>query len=424
MPINRARIREYLRQGEGAPPPVFVGHDDVLNDILVTAKDSAGQSKKTHVVQGAPGAGKTSLLHEMQKRWTGEDGFPRVVALHSTQLLYNSLNGVGAVLEAWTMDEGKWKRTLTDRIKRLSGIGIGPGGLSMEFSDVQIPETLYMVANRYPVKEQARPIIVAVDEAQRLSRGQTAPEALFLQEIHDGGSGLPLILVLAGLSDTDARAREMHLTRGRTVHEVRPLTQAQARDFMRRLALWFGLDTSRHNTRLEALADICDGWPRHLRFAGVSLAEEALRIDGDMHRMDWPAMAARTWQERQAYYNSQRTSRMRHAKALLAAVMQDIPTQANGPRSLEDTEVLASIVRHRRIGDTPDNIPWSLPKGMDAEDFLEDLVHQGALYIDGEGYVHSPIPSFKAFLINQGRQPDTEPTKRNDEGDDGTDFRA
>ncbi len=169
MPINRARIKEYLRQGEGAPPPVFVGHDDILEDVLSTAKDSAGQPKMTRIVQGAPGAGKTSLLHEMQKRWTGEDGLPRVVALPSTELLYSPLNGVGAVLDAWTMDEGKWKRTLTDRIKRLSGIGIGPGGVSAEFSEAQVPETLRMLAGRYPAKEQARPIIVAVDEAQRFA---------------------------------------------------------------------------------------------------------------------------------------------------------------------------------------------------------------------------------------------------------------
>ena len=73
MPIHRDRIIEYLRQGEGAPPPVFVGHDTILTDVLTTAKDSAGKPKMTRIVQGAPGAGKSSLLHEMQKLWLGTD---------------------------------------------------------------------------------------------------------------------------------------------------------------------------------------------------------------------------------------------------------------------------------------------------------------------------------------------------------------
>ncbi len=53
------RIREYLRQGEGAPPPVFVGRDAILADILKASRESAGQPKMTRIVQGAPGAGKS-----------------------------------------------------------------------------------------------------------------------------------------------------------------------------------------------------------------------------------------------------------------------------------------------------------------------------------------------------------------------------
>ncbi len=66
MPLNRARINEYLRQGKGTPPPAFVGRETFLDDIPTTAKASASQPKMTRAVQGAPGAGKSSVLHEMQ----------------------------------------------------------------------------------------------------------------------------------------------------------------------------------------------------------------------------------------------------------------------------------------------------------------------------------------------------------------------
>ncbi len=412
-------IREYLRQGEGAPPPVFVGHWNILDDILATARDSAGQPKMTRIVQGAPGAGKTSLLHEMQKRWTGTDGTPRVVVVSSEAVTQNTSGVIQAIMAAGLSDPNGWLKIVRERFRRLTSVGasVAGYGLSAEFDVYREAKLISMAVRQGRARAWKHPVILAVDEAQALKGDYDSIPACFLREIHNGGTGLPLGLVLAGLSDTEAKADAMQLTRGRKIHEVKPLTEAQARDFMRRLALWFGLDTSRHNSRLEALADICDGWPRHLRHAGEILAEEVLRVNGDMTRMDWPAMTSGTWERRQAYYDSQRNSRMRHAKALVAAVMRDIPAHGDGTRRVEDTEVLASILRHRRYGDAPESVSWSLPKGMDAEDFLEHLVHRGALYISDEGNVHSPIPSFRTWLIEAGTMPEPSPDRRT--GDDG-----
>ena len=408
MPIHRDRITEYLDQDEGDPPPVFVGHDTILDDILDTATRKAGRPKVTRIVQGAPGAGKSSLLHEMQKLWLGTDEKPRVVVLSSTHLLHDPRIGVGAVLDAWTMEKTKWKRTLADRSRRVSGFGVGPGGLSVRFSDERIPGTLREVASAYPATEHSVPLIVAVDEAQRFGRDQTSPEALFLQDIHDGSSGLPLLLVLAGLSDTAEKARGMHLTRGRKIHEVEPLTQAQARDFLCGLALYFGLDTASHTPRLEALADICDGWPRHLRYAGVSLAEETLRVDGNMHRMDWPAMRRMTWTLRQEYYSDQNSSSMKQADILTARVMAGL---RDGMRTRHVEKLIEDS-----LADRPGQ---RLPEGKSALWFLNHLIHQGALYRAPDDGVHAPIPSFRSYLIEWGSEPDQTPARDVTEPDSG-----
>ncbi len=403
MPIHRDRILEYLRQGEGAPPPVFVGRGDILKDILTTAKDSAGQPKMTRIVQGAPGAGKSSLLHEMQKRWTGEKGTPRVVALSSTDITDDPSVGVGAVLEAWAMEEAAWKRTLADRLERLRGVGVGPGGLSLGFSDAEVPGTLRMVAKRHPARAGSVPVVVAVDEAQRFAGDETTPEARFLQTIHDGSSGLPLVLVLAGLSDTAEKARGMHLTRGFRIHETEPLSTAEARDFMRRLALWFGLDTSRHNARLDDLADICDGWPRHLRYAGETLGQTALDVDGNMDLMDWTNIENEALHLRQRYYRDQNSPEMRRADILTARVMAGLK---NGMRFGEVEELIEDSV--------VDRPRQRLPKGKDAAWFLDHLIHQGALYRHTDDGVHSPIPSFRRYLIEWGTEPERRVTMENE----------
>ncbi len=394
------RVREYLDQDEGDPPPIFVGHTKILEDILDITTRKAGRAKITRIIQGAPGAGKSSLLAEMQKRWLGKDGKPRVVALSSTYLMKNPHMGVGAVLDAWTMAEAKWTDTLKERLGRLRGFGVGPGGLSVEFADSEVPGTFRELAARYPPAKEGCPVIVAVDEAQRMDRGKTSPEALLLQEIHDGTSGLPLVLVLAGLSDTAARANDMHLTRGARLHEARPLTEFQARDFIRRLAIHFGLDTFRHNAHLEALADLCDGWPRHLRHAGEVLARRTERTDGVMDHMDWPAMRNRTWTLRQEYYRKQTSRTMRRSRFLLAEILHNIPVSSD-ETTITDADIIDQMNRIHSQHESGGAIEWTLPRNRDAEWFLDHLIHQGALYEDGDGYIHSPIPSFKAFLTRK-----------------------
>ena len=215
MPINRARIREYLRQGEGAPPPVFVGHDDILKDILTTAKDSASQPKMTRVVQGAPGAGKSSMLHEMQKRWTGKDGTPRLVEVSSEAVIQNVSGVIRAIMAAGLSSGDSWWNILQERFRRIRAVGasVAGYGLSAEFDVYADVKMLGMAMERSRREAWNHVVILAVDEAQALSGDHESTYACFLREIHNGRTGLPIGLVFADLSDTDARARQMHLAR-------------------------------------------------------------------------------------------------------------------------------------------------------------------------------------------------------------------
>ncbi|MCY4228028.1 MAG: hypothetical protein OXF20_10140, partial [Gammaproteobacteria bacterium] len=69
---QKRELETFLRQTEGSPPPVFIGREGVLEDIALAAeqvwKDTGsgmrGMEKATRIVQGAPGAGKSSILNE------------------------------------------------------------------------------------------------------------------------------------------------------------------------------------------------------------------------------------------------------------------------------------------------------------------------------------------------------------------------
>ncbi len=414
MPINRARIQEYLRQGEGAPPPVFVGRGDILRDILTTARESAGQPKMTRAVQGAPGAGKSSLLHEMQRKWTGENGNPRVVTFSSESVIQDTSSVIQAIMAAGISSRDGWRRILRDRIRRLKSVGASVAGysLSAEFDDYREARLLSTATRRGQERPWKRPVILAVDEAQALKEDSSSVSACFLREIHNAVIGLPLTLVLAGLSDTADRARKMHLTRQIAVLETKPMAAKEAREFMRKLAVWFGLDTFRHTARLNGLADICDGWPRHLRYAGVALAEEALRTNGDMERMDWKHVGNETWCLRQRYYRDQNSPEMQHADILTARVMAGLK---DGMRSGQVEELVENSV--------VDRPRQRLPEGRSALWFINHLIHQGALYRDPDSRVHSPIPSFRRYLIEWGAGHERKTDARNDIPDDnGTDH--
>ena len=397
MPIRYDRIREFLRQDEGDPPPVFVGRGTILDDILNTARLKAGRAKVTRVLQGAPGAGKSSLLKEMRKRWPGKDGDPRVVYLSSSHLPESLSLVLQEILAAGAMETEKWTKRIADILSRVNSVGFG--GITLGIEGERDVSSLYELALLHPPPRWKAPVIVAVDEAQRLQKSPHSPEARFLQAIHDGETGIPLTLVLGGLSDTVATADGMQLTRIKGVHEVAPLaapdgkTQVidEPRAFMEGMCRHFEIAPIHHLSELHEQADLCDRWPRHLHYAAVVLAEEALRLNGDMRRFDWEGMKARTRTLRTDYYDRQRSTEMEASDILVSRVMRGL-VDGMHVGELEDLVEANATDRPRE----------RIPEGMTAAGFISHLVHQGALYRRKGGWIHSPIPSFRSHLIKAG----------------------
>ena len=240
------------------------------------------------------------------------------------------------------------------------------------------------------------PLIVAIDEAQRLLPDHRSPEAAFIQSIHDAAFGLPLTLVLAGLGDTPDVAGKMGLTRGLTQHPVGGLSDAETGELMRGFCGRFGIETAGAEDRLSALAAPCEGWPRHLHFALQAFGSAALEAGGDAARISWGGVFAAAAGSRRAYYRAQQDADMELSGNLVGAVMLEL----DGHSSRK--EIIRLIKRKAAPGQT--EVDWSLPPGADAYSFLEHLVHQGALQTDEDGRFFCPIPSFRSFLIDEGME--------------------
>ena len=420
-PINGLRRRkapDFLAGGEGAPPPVFAGRETVLGDIENNGSQAwkgpgapkHGKPKATRIVQGAPGAGKSSILAELVKRSgerAGAPGQSRVVVLSSEKLVIGLQDAIRTIAVAGGMSGERWRRLggkLT--IGANAFFAHADGEVSWAADARTSPDSLHGLAKRFPPQKWQAPVIVAVDEAQNVGGDRFSLQGVFLQGFHTASDGLPLTLVLAGLGDTQARAMKLGLTRGLDIHEIGALSETEPNDLMTGFCRHFGMDPSGHEARLAALAKPCEGWPRHLHFAAQALGRAVLEADGDLGCVDWNRIEAEAAASRLRYYRSQRSLEMERADILVARVM----------KGADDNDLGLGALSRLVKGLVAQEEDCELPEGMSADGFLQHLVHQGALGRTSKDVYKCPIPSFRTHLIEAGG---LEPSPTRDEPDDG-----
>lgn len=409
-------LRDFMTRSEGADPPYFVGRQDEIDGLMSAAvqtwrhrgvADDGSLSKRTQIVHGAPGAGKSTLLRELARRLhatgTGK-GQPRVLYANSADYTQDPDRFLAAIEMLAMLNPDRWKRRLQEVASRMSGsVSLGPVtiGIAGDGSANDRPRTIGQLHERLLAKQWQAPVVLAIDEFQNFESSSQSPEALQLKSMHEASYGLPVMLLLAGLGDTPARAREMGLTRVNTRHAIGRLTEDDVTELMTGFCQHFGMDPSRHESRLAALVESSDRWRRHIHFALQALAGAVLEVDGDLSRVDWPEVTKRNLELRQEYYLAQQSPAMRESAYLVAAVMQ-------GLRKDSTRGALVNTIRLLSESNGERDTRWRTPDGETPSSFLGDLIHQGALQEDGKGWITSPIPSFRNFLERLG-EPETEP---------------
>lgn len=266
--------REVLRSF-GAPirdraaPVHFAGRRDELDHILVNARHPAAGN--TMVVQGAPGAGKTSLLREAAKRFREAGG---------QALLYDapwSKDGEDDVIRdiavaALGLDPGVFSTTERSA-KTAKGAIVGVGGSvtkTVQTPPVELTRWTAFVRRYREVARDSRNVLVLVDESQNLD--DDAGE--LIHALHTQ-SDFPFTLVCGGLSDTKDKLRDIGVARlgGDAILRIGALTHEEARDSVLHTLHWT-LDRCtqppvRHDEDhveqwTNELADASLGWPQHV----------------------------------------------------------------------------------------------------------------------------------------------------------------
>lgn len=171
-----------FRPGEGAPPPVRVGHSRPLSFLRVALKGYLGSGARDAVVLSGPrGAGKTALLAELRSSARDTDAVVRTI--RGGPMLRPLGAAVGYLLERSSFAATGHDYSADDEFRMEGGEGPYVGG-EMELQDALL------------VGLSERPMLLCVDDANAmcpefgLGLLETARECIDRK--------LPLVMVLAG----------------------------------------------------------------------------------------------------------------------------------------------------------------------------------------------------------------------------------
>lgn len=273
--------------GFGNLPRVFAGRKAEFADLeLMVARLARGTYEQARLVMADRGFGKTSLLREFEQeqrelgRWVVRTAATRgdaVVARLCRQL---------AELVAREDLAAHMSHGLRDALRRLAGIEVGPGGVSVALEPAAVVDRGAELARLLEgaarlARDHGTVLLVLVDEAQNIAVDAIGELFYAVQEVQgivvesrDPTSGalrrdsLPLGVVVAGLPGLVDLLRRAGSTFGERSRLVRlgPLSPADLREGVRALVREGGVDIDAD--ALDLLARASGGYPYFLHVYG------------------------------------------------------------------------------------------------------------------------------------------------------------
>ncbi|MXW47478.1 MAG: ATP-binding protein [Gammaproteobacteria bacterium] len=424
IPAGREGLADYIPTKDRNAPPYFAGRKRLLSDIEDACMAVWGRHEikrtqikgSTWMIYGAPGAGKSSILEYLQYAWqqgaymtldaSGRERSgptPALLNCDSGELhsLEDFCEKLADFVSKGQADKLFAQISKTMRVRGGGSVGFIEGSIEHERTKQYdaAKASLSAIVNVLSHSKLKRPLVIGIDEAQNLPRDPLSPEGLFLRAMHANQVNLPVIVLLAGLSDTKMRIRELGLSRlsRDNVYSLNGLDTAEVAELKVGFCAHFEIDLDRHSDEFDALLQRTDGWAAHLQNCLQAFSEVYLEAQCKIEAVDFARVEQLSLASRMSYYHARRSNAMKDSEGLLGMLME----QLTG--SEERGNVLDMI---QRIAD--DNAGSrsrikKLPPGMSADDYYNDLIQSGALQERDDDKVICPIPSFRQFLIESSK---------------------
>ena len=416
--VGRSNLREFVGAQDRATPPIFVGRKEIIgrivDDVSSCRSNTDAARCYTLAIQGAPGAGKTSLLSEIRQRLVGESG--SVGPLHVVSLEWNELSEKVSVASAFINtyngrhSNARVEKTTTATKKLgLKGTGLEHQTTVSENTlaqQIQSKGSLWSTILENLSNDNELPVfLLLVDESQNIVADTADPNGknTIVSNLHAGfqaTEGLRIVPVFTGLPDTQSVLASRGISRlpDESSIYLGCLTRGETEELVDR---WmrhdaFGFENLFSDADIQRVARMIavasEGWPRHantyLRVLGRSILDHG--VNNDLN-IDLDGVFDRGHDNRRAYYQM----RLRTAKlGRYAGVIRDAAQQSED--GVIELATLDAIIEEN-YGDVR----------LDAESLREDALHAGILEYasdDDEERFKFPIPSFFSYM-HVGRDP-------------------
>ena len=360
---------------------------------------------ETILFHGAPGAGKSALLHHFAKVWRSSGRNAPVVVdtelihyLDERKLARRIAEAAGPMIAAsFRRSEATHSGSPTDVSGGIPGVVTGSGSAESGSQAENAPPELSLAAVKEALPESKRPVVLILDEAHDLEGFAAETVRPVISQLHKGSHGGPFLTVFAGLAYSNAVLQERGIERFARGHEctVSALASEEATDIVLRMLAKFRVrgDKELKNQWAHTLANESCGWPQHLHVAMQALAMQILSAStpGRLEPVDsqfGSEMLRASAQAREQYYERRIDEKLAVAPDLIAETLQRIGSGA----------FRANVLEHIREATRPGQGSKSLPKDFDAEMFLDRMIRRGVLQHAPGHKLVCPIPSLRNYI--------------------------
>ncbi len=350
------------------PSPYFHGRESIQRDFKkLLERAHASKTGTTFLIQGAPGAGKTALLFELEKialRSQWEVVYINVQDLHNPAHLAQTF-GKSYVTRKQTATNLDAKVLSREYIKEVAG----------DSSVIQVLQKL--------IPDHG--VVLILDEAQKIDVFVGKPvesEVIsLLERIHNGKLDQPAILLAAGLGTTKASFGKLGISRFSEdcVVELSTLSKESERAVIEDWIKKEGRGQGDSSAWLDAIAKETHGWPRHVHSYAKHASEYLQSNSGVMTSDGLSSVLEAGHKARKVYYKQRvddfKPSEIQCLAKAIADVQPGIP--------MDDVDIVSSMTQ--KFGDDR------------AEELFKRLEEKGILEKTTLGYI-VPIPSMHIWL--------------------------
>ncbi|MCY4204339.1 MAG: ATP-binding protein [Bacteroidetes bacterium] len=355
------------------PTPYFHGRRRILRDFAKQLKLAAEEKDGTvFLIQGAPGSGKTALLHECEKLALA-NGWETTKKKIYPQAL-------------WTPSE--LRKSLGQNIRAKFS---GTGGVMIQVAPIGVKAEWAQKTTLSILGSGKKPLLLQLDEAQTIgtTNAPHTPELKsvatnVLQAIHNGELGRPVVLIAAGLGTTSDAFGALGISRfaESCFVELGALSRESERAVIYDWLTKEGGAQGNPTVWIDTIVQETHQWPRHVHSYAKHAAEHLKENGGIMTTQGLNAVIKLGQEGRKQYYK-QRVAGFDGDE--IACLYEAIASIRSGKRFKKDL-ILAPLIKKY--------------ESDKAESLFKKLIDKGVISTDGILY-SVPIPSMHDWMRSE-----------------------